>query len=155
MAGRIAVTLLFLMAVGMGLSGSSDIGLGDSDANRCSNSALLGCPLLDVEGLVAKVQVGDDPREVYHIHVVGEKNMDIAIRLAAGHTGLPTIPNGLVRSGAEYNKGYSWHIDPASLEFADATIDECDGLPSHVTTGQARFCPWAAKVVSVACPTEA
>jgi hypothetical protein len=49
------------------------------------------------------------------------------------------------------NTGFSWHIDPASLEFADMTIEVCDGTPSDVERGMIsdRFCPWSAEVVAI------
>ncbi len=65
----------------------------------------------------------------------------------------PGIPNGrVVRGDPEVNVGYSWHIDPASLEFVDATIEVCDGRPSDVEQGlitSDRYCPWSAKVIQV------
>jgi hypothetical protein len=51
------------------------------------------------------------------------------------------------------NTGYSWHIDPASVEFADVTTEVCDGLPSHVeanTITSDRYCPWQAEVIEIA-----
>lgn len=134
---------------------SSNCDLSHGDVFRCSSGRLLGCPLAPhSEGVIAKIQVGPNPNEVYHIHITDETNIDIALRLAAGQQGLPTIPNGLVKPGTEYNEGYDWHIDPASLEFADAAIDQCDGLPSAVRAGSTeRFCPWAAKVISISCPS--
>lgn len=64
------------------------------------------------------------------------------------------IPNGLiVRGEPGVNAPWSWHIDPASLEFADMTIEVCDGLPSHVEDGTLatdRFCPWGAQVIDIA-----
>jgi hypothetical protein len=64
-----------------------------------------------------------------------------------------TIPNGLiVRGDPGINAPWSWHIDPDSLEFADVTMELCDGLPSHVEDGTLagdRFCPWGAEVIAV------
>lgn len=71
--------------------------------------------------------------------------------LAGGTEG--TIPSGLiVRGEPGVNAPYSWHIDPDSLEFADMTMEICDGLPSHVEDGTLegdRYCPWGATVVDV------
>jgi hypothetical protein len=72
--------------------------------------------------------------------------------LAGGEDG--RIPSGLiVRGEPGVNAPWSWHIDPASLEFADVTIEVCDGLPSHVEDGTLegdRYCPWGAEVIDIA-----
>lgn len=76
-----------------------------------------------------------------------------ARKLLAGETA-PQIPNGrVVRADADVNVGYSWHIDPASVEFADTATEVCDGRPSDVekrVITSDRYCPWSAKVVAIA-----
>src|SRR3954454_1574545 len=63
------------------------------------------------------------------------------------------IPLGrVVRDSPGVNKPWSWHIDPKTLEFADITIEVCDGLPSYVEDGTVTskdFCPWSAKVIKI------
>ncbi len=70
---------------------------------------------------------------------------------AGGHL-IAIAGRHLVRGSADVNTGYSWHIDPADVEFADLTIKICDGLPSDVEKDQIsgdRYCPWAAKVIKI------
>ena len=58
----------------------------------------------------------------------------------------------MVRDSAGVNAPWSWHIDPSTLEFADQTIEVCDGLPSYVEDGTVTsdyYCPWSAKIVSI------
>lgn len=90
--------------------------------------------------------------EQYRILVSDKHNIAVARQLLAGDDA-PSIPNGVVvRGDASVNTGWSWHIDPASLEFADVTTEVCDGKPSFVEKRQItgdRFCPWSAKVVAV------
>lgn len=76
-----------------------------------------------------------------------------AEELAAGDRN-PLIPVGtIVRTDdGGVNNGYSWHIDPATFEWAEMTIEVCDGRPSYVEDGTLSgdiFCPWAAQVVGV------
>jgi hypothetical protein len=82
-----------------------------------------------------------NPQHVVHVQEL----------LAGGEEG--RIPSGLiVRGETGVNEGWSWSIDPDSLEFADMTIEVCDGLPSHVEDGTLegeRYCPWGAQVVDV------
>ncbi len=84
--------------------------------------------------------------------VVAPANVAIAQKLFAGREA-PSIPIGIVvRGDPSVNTGWSWHLDPDSFEFADATTEVCDGLPSYVeddTITSEFFCPWSAKVVDV------
>jgi len=90
--------------------------------------------------------------EQYRILVVDPANVAIAQELLAGQDE-PSIPNGLiVRGDPSVNAGWSWHIDPQSLEFADMTTEVCDGKPSFVENGTLtgdRYCPWSARVVAI------
>lgn len=66
------------------------------------------------------------------------------------------IVNGRLRRGdGGVNQPWSWHMEPESIEFADVTIEVCDGRPSDVeadletwidTVG--RFCPWGSEVTA-------
>ena len=90
--------------------------------------------------------------EQYRILVVDPDNVAIAQKLLSGQEA-PSIPNGLiVRGDPSVNTGWSWHIDPQSLEFADVTTEVCDGKPSFVEDGTLsgdRFCPWSARVIAI------
>lgn len=90
--------------------------------------------------------------ETYRILLTDPADIDIANRLLAGEEA-PGIPSGrIVRGEPGVNTGYSWSIDPDSVEFADVTIEVCDGLPSHVEDGTLtgdQYCPWSAEVVDV------
>ena len=63
------------------------------------------------------------------------------------------IPSGLIMRGDPgVNAPWTWHIDPDSLEFADMTMEICDGLPSHIEEGTLtidRYCPWSAEVIAI------
>jgi hypothetical protein len=90
--------------------------------------------------------------EKYRILVTSPDNIAIVEALLVGDPA-PSIPNGLVvRGDTSVNKGWSWHIDPDSLEFADVTTEVCDGKPSYVEQDiitSDYFCPWSAQVVAV------
>jgi hypothetical protein len=91
--------------------------------------------------------------EEYRILLTDPADIEIARQLLAGEEA-PRIPNGLVVRGDDggVNDGYSWHIDPSDVEFADVTIEVCDGMPSDVERGLIsgeRFCPWTAEVVAI------
>jgi hypothetical protein len=101
-------------------------------------------------GVVVTVRVAD--AEEYRIRLTDSDDIAAAQRLLKGEAG-PRIPNGkVVRGESNVNVGYSWHIDPASVEFADTTTELCDGRPSDVERGlitSGRYCPWSAKIVAI------
>jgi hypothetical protein len=103
------------------------------------------------EGVVVTFRVAD--AEEYRILLTDPEDVAVAELLLAGEEA-PRIPNGVIVRGGDggVNTGYSWHIDPASVEFAEMTIELCDGLPSYVEDGSLtgeRFCPWSAEVIAI------
>ena len=89
--------------------------------------------------------------ERYKVFLTDPADIDTARRLLAGED-VPSIPNGRVIRETGVNEGYSWSIDPNDIEFADVTIEVCDGLPSDVEMGVVtgdRYCPWSAVVLGV------
>lgn len=109
-----------------------------------------GSPSANPSGsVIATFAVGD---EQYRVLIIDPAQVAIARKLLAGRQA-PQIPNGrIARGDGGVNQPWSWHIDPRDFEFADMTIELCDGLPSYVEDGTltgGRFCPWSAKVVAV------
>lgn len=91
--------------------------------------------------------------ETYRVLLTDPADIAVARDLLAGKEA-PRIPNGKVVRGDDggVNAGYSWHIDPSDFEWADVTIEVCDGKPSDVAAGTItsdRFCPWSAEVVAI------
>jgi hypothetical protein len=90
--------------------------------------------------------------ETYRVLLTNADDVAIAYRLQGGEEA-PSIPNGvIIRGRTGVNYGHEWSIDPDSFEFADMTMEICDGLPSHVDDGILtgdRFCPWSAEVIDI------
>jgi hypothetical protein len=90
--------------------------------------------------------------EQYKIRLTDPEDIEIARRLLNGEEA-PSIPNGvIVRGDSGVNVDYSWHIDPESVEFAEMTVEVCDGLPSDVEQEiitSDRYCPWSAEVIDI------
>ena len=90
--------------------------------------------------------------ERFRARLTDPTDIEVARQLLAGEDA-PSIPNGLVVRGVtDVNEGYTWSLDPDDFEFADVTIEVCDGIPSDVEAGlvtSERYCPWSAIVVSV------
>lgn len=113
----------------------------------CGNSAV-ATP--EKEGVVVTFRVADV--EEYRIRLTHPADIEIARKLLAGEEA-PRIPNDVViRGDPDVNTGCTWHIDPESAEFADFTVEVCDGLPSDVEKGiitSDRYCPWSAEVIAI------
>ena len=104
----------------------------------------------------------DDDLPVATFEVAGEETYKIALatpelveharQLLEGEE-VAAIPVGrIVRDDPSVNAPWSWHIDPATLEFAEVTIEVCDGLPSFVEDGSLTsdtYCPWSAEVIAI------
>jgi hypothetical protein len=74
--------------------------------------------------------------------------------LAAGESRIPVF-NTLL-DGRDCDAQWSWHPDSADVEFADFTIELCDGIPSYIEENKAEwldtvgaYCPWSATVSAV------
>jgi hypothetical protein len=112
--------------------------------------ALTGCAPQAAQPVVATFQVAGD--ETFKVELATPELIDHAKQLLAGDD-VAAIPSGtVVRDDPGVNGPWSWHIDPATLSFADATIEVCDGLPSYVEDGTVtsdHYCPWSATVIAV------
>ncbi|MGE0593970.1 MAG: hypothetical protein AB7G23_15880 [Vicinamibacterales bacterium] len=103
--------------------------------------------------------VGPDARAIATFGVGGEtfraelvSDEQIRAAEAAQDGGLARIPNGRIVAGTGVNTGWSWHLE--DIEFAEVTVEVCDGLPSHVeregtSFGNGRYCPWGARVLRI------
>lgn len=90
--------------------------------------------------------------ERYKIRLTDPTDIEVARKLLDRNEA-PRIPNVVViRGNSDVNVGYSWHIDPDTVEFADVTTEVCDGLPSDVEKGlitSNRYGPWSAEVIAI------
>jgi hypothetical protein len=139
MSMRLAMLVAWLAAMLVGCDGLAPSGQSDPTSGA----------------IIVTVRVAD--AEEYRIRLTDPHDIEVARKLLAGESA-PRIPNGrVVRGESDVNVGYSWHIDPDSVEFADATIEICDGRPSDIEQGvitSDRYCPWSAELVAIA-PAEA
>jgi hypothetical protein len=116
--------------------------------SACGGAAGSAAPGGSAGPIVVTFEVDD---ERFKALLTEPADIEIARHLLAGDD-VPSIPNGRVIRQTGVNTGYSWSMDPADIEFADTTIEVCDGLPSDVETGAIsgdRYCPWSAVVVAI------
>jgi hypothetical protein len=89
-------------------------------------------------------------RETFRVRLTTADQIAAAEAARAG--GPARIPIGRIRAGGDVNVGWSWHLEDVS--FAEATIELCDGLPSHVEQGgvgyaNGWYCPWGAEITDI------
>jgi hypothetical protein len=131
-----ALTVVALVLAGAAGAGCRDDGPGAGDPG--------------IEAVVATFEVSNGER--FAVELDTPELVDHAERLLAGEN-ISAIPLGtVVRGDAGVNDPWTWHLDPGDFEFAFATVEVCDGLPSDVERGvitSDQFCPWSARVVEV------
>jgi len=91
--------------------------------------------------------------EIYYASITSVGGIDQAIALWHGQS-IANIPNGaLVCEAVPWNCPWSFHQDPASIQFAEMTIEVCDGTPSYVDQNCAGFggqyCPWSTELIEL------
>jgi hypothetical protein len=66
------------------------------------------------------------------------------------------IVAGRLRAGnGGFNPGWSWHLEPESVELVDAAVEVCDGCPHDVQADPGywidnlgRYCPWSSEIIA-------
>jgi hypothetical protein len=120
---------------------------GEDGASPPSDAA---CGALPTSGLYATFRVGND---VFHVWITNANGINQAIALWRGQS-MAKIPAAAVDcANGTYNCGYSWRMKPDAVEFAEITIEVCDGTPSYVEGHCADFarayCPWSAELTEL------
>jgi hypothetical protein len=137
---------------GGGATSGGTAGAGaNAGAGGAAGSSGLPCGVAPPDsGVLARFEVAG---EFFNAWITDVTGISGAIDLWQGRS-TASIPNGaLVCEPADYNCGYGWHLDPAQLQFADFTIEVCDGTPSYVdgncATFGSNYCPWSAVLVGL------
>jgi hypothetical protein len=77
---------------------------------------------------------------------------------AGGQEPVKHVTGLIVAEAAPYNAPWSFHLDPASIAFAEMSIEVCDAATSYVEEHLAevggaflpgrRWCPWSSRVIA-------
>jgi len=93
--------------------------------------------------------------EMLRVWIEDDAFIEEAERLLQAHEMRVPVFNTLL-DGRDCDEQWTWHPDPADVEFADFTIELCDGTPSYIEENKdewlsdvGQFCPWSAEVRAV------
>jgi hypothetical protein len=97
-----------------------------------------------------------DPRFV--VKIEDEASIQHARDLVSGKdTSRPHVLGRISKRPADYNPGWSFHIDPATIQFFDFAIEVCDAsgkyVEDHLDEACGAFlpgcmwCPWSSRIV--------
>jgi len=126
----------------------SAVGIGD-----CCGTSVPVCPERENGAEITFLIAG---AEEITLWITNDAFIDEAINLMG--TGETRVPNFLevVPAPSCVDTDYTWHVDPQEVEWADVTIELCDGRPSYIEENLCSWidevggwCPWSAEVVSV------
>jgi hypothetical protein len=126
-----------------GPEASSDSNTPPSDAGACS--------ALPTAGVYATFRVVSD---VFHASITNPSGIDQALALWHGQSQAKIPVGQLECNNGTYNCGWTWRMSPASITFAEVTIEVCDATPSYVQGNCASFpnatyCPWSAELIEL------
>ena len=107
----------------------------------------------------ARFAVGFDSKDAapFIIELHDEAKIHHARRIVAGSERLKVHVHGtIVAKRSAYNPGYSFHLDPMTIEFFELAAEVCDADPHYVEAHlgeiggaflpDAQWCPWASRV---------
>jgi hypothetical protein len=99
----------------------------------------------------------DRSEEEFRVSLMSSEGISSAVDAWQGRTAA-TIPAGLlVCMPAEWNCGWVWHFDPATVRVVEVAMELCDArLPRDAAECQwivdnagGQFCPWGAQLVDL------
>lgn len=123
----------------------TEVSTAESEASTC-----IGCSL-PKEGLWATFAVAG---EKFDQQITGAAGIAGALALWQG-TSNATIPVGNLKCACiGWNCHWNFYMEPKSVQFAESTIELCDGTPSYVsancnTFGNGVYCPWGAQLIGL------
>jgi hypothetical protein len=90
--------------------------------------------------------------ETFKVELATPELVDQARKMLTGEERQSIPLSTVVRGDPGVNAPWTWHLDPAQFQFAFATIEVCDGIPSDVEKQlitSDSYCPWSAKTIAV------
>ncbi|MDX8355658.1 hypothetical protein [Cognatiyoonia sp. IB215182] len=101
----------------------------------------------------------DIDEKPFVIKLVGEDQIRVARRILAGEEKERIhIQGTIIPSTASYNPGWSYHLDPTSIDFFAFAVEVCDAASTYVEENLAdiggaflpgnHWCPWSSELKS-------
>ena len=119
---------------------------------------LSGCHSVSDPGIAYFKMAGATEADTFVIALTDPAIIAEARALASGQEPSKHVTGLVVAEAASYNAPWSFHLDPASISFAEMSIEVCDAATSYVEEHLAevggaflpgrRWCPWSSRVVA-------
>jgi hypothetical protein len=119
---------------------------------------LSGCHSASEQGTAYFKVAGATEADTFVIALTDPAVIAEARALASGQEPLKHVTGLVVAEGVPYNAPWSFHLDPASISFAEMSIEVCDAATSYVEEHLAevggaflpgrRWCPWSSRVIA-------
>lgn len=115
-------------------------------------------PTLAEDQSQAYFQVMDSAEKIYVIKLVESSKIEHARKTLSGkETKRVHIQGTIVKEPASYNEGWSFHLQPSSIDFFEMAMEVCDSNVELVANDLAsvggaflpgnHWCPWASRLV--------
>jgi hypothetical protein len=118
---------------------------------------LSGCHSASDPGTAYFKVAGATEADTFVIALTDPATIAEARALAGGQEPSKHVTGLVVSEAVPYNAPWSFHLDPASISFAEMSIEVCDAATSYVEEHLAevggaflpgrRWCPWSSHVI--------
>jgi hypothetical protein len=99
------------------------------------------------------------------IELVDRAAIDVARRILTGTEQHRTHVIGhIIKERAWYNPHWDYHLDPASIQFFETSVEVCDATMAYVqqhlsevggaTLPGGEWCPWTSQLIDEVCPAK-
>ena len=121
-------------------------------------AVLSGCHSASDPGTVYFKVAGATEADTFVIALTDPATIAEARALASGQEPSKHVTGLVVAEAVPYNTPWRFHLDPASISFAEMSIEVCDAATSYVEEHLAevggaflpgrRWCPWSSRVIA-------
>ena len=119
---------------------------------------LLGCESAKDSGTTYFKVAGATEADTFVIALTDPAVIAEARAQAGGQEPVKHVTGLVVAEAVPYNTPWSFHLDPASISFAEMSIEVCDAATTYVEQHLAevggaflpgrRWCPWSSRVIA-------
>jgi hypothetical protein len=131
------------------------------NASSNANSPSYENALTDLQRATAFFQITDGANDEESKFVIKLVEMDKIVHarriLSGGEIQRIHIGGKIIKQSVNYNPGWSYHLDPQSIDFFEYAVEVCDAAITYIeehlpeiggsTLPNNIWCPWSSKIV--------